>query len=671
MDVQLEKRNVLPEKQFTIMLLFLLFNFLNANCQNKNDIQPDKKQADSLFQYSKEEMKKGNYALALLPLKKSLVIYKELKNNRSIADCLNQMASIHFYQSDFKSALNYFEQSKSHFEIINYKKGIASATNNMGAVYYYLGNYPRAIENYKKALQVHEKLENKVQVAGTTQNIGNIYLELEDFKNAKKHFKLAQKAYQKTEDRAALALVLSSLGKLFLKEKNYDSALHYFTSSLSLVNKEADKQTHAEIVYNLGKLYEALEDHTQSQQLFKQSLYIAREAKSILRESAALIALGRVYHQIDQPKYAIENCEAGLELAKKINSISIQEEACKCLYDAYKSSNNIKRALLYHEQIYLLKDSLNLKQASDKILNMKFEREMLLDSITHVEKERVAEIAHQKIVEKKEKQRNVFIVAGVFALFIAAGIFSRLNFVKKSKAILQVEKDRSEHLLHNILPEEVAQELKEKGCVDAKDFDTASILFTDFQSFTEKASRLTPQELVEEINVHFKAFDQIVEDYQIEKIKTIGDAYMAAGGLPKPDVKAVKNTILAALDMQAFVLKRKQKNAVLNKPYFEMRIGVHVGPIVAGIVGVKKFQYDVWGDTVNIASRMESNGGIGKVNISSHTHSLIQEDKDLAFEYRGKISVKGKGELDMFFVSKAIKKNHSNKKKEPIASVYS
>ena len=126
---------------------------------------------------------------------------------------------------------------------------------------------------------------------------------------------------------------------------------------------------------------------------------------------------------------------------------------------------------------------------------------------------------------------------------------------------------------------------------------------------------------------------------------------MAAGGLPIPDTNAVKNTILAALEMQAFVAKRKRENNVQNKPAFDMRVGIHVGPIVAGIVGVKKFQYDIWGDTVNTASRMESNSEVGKINISQDTYLLVKDEKEFAFEYRGKLYVKGKGELEMYFVS--------------------
>ncbi|MEM6718284.1 MAG: adenylate/guanylate cyclase domain-containing protein [Bacteroidota bacterium] len=630
--------------------MFLFFVLLSWITFAQSD---QKTVADSLAAAGKEEIKNRNFDKALDFVNQSISIYQEIHDDKAIGDSYNQIATIYYYQGKPYKALTNFEKSASYFKKADFKKGLASATNNVGAIYYVLGNYSRALDHYKIAVQIHEELNNEAQVAGTTQNIGNIYSILNEFNEAKRYFDIAEKIYRKFDNEKALSLVLSSLGYIYLQEKNYTKALQNFEVSLDLAIKNKTAQTQAQVLYNLGKLYEEQEDYKTAINYYNQSLEVATASKSNSSESSALIALGTISLKIGKKANAVTNCAKGLKLAEKINSVSSQEDACKCLYDAYKASNNPAKALLYNEQMYLLRDSLNLKQTSDKILNMEFEKEMILDSIANVEKERILKLQHQEEVAKKEKQRNIFIIAVCFAIIIVLAIFSRLNYVRKSKARLQVEKDRSEHLLHNILPEEVADELKEKGYVDAQDFDTASVLFTDFKSFTETASHLTPQELVEEINIYFKSFDAIIEHYQIEKIKTIGDAYMAAGGLPKPDANAVKKTILAALDMQQFVTKRKQAHKLQNRPAFDMRVGIHVGPIVAGIVGVKKFQYDVWGDTVNIASRMESNGAIGKVNISSNTYALVKDDPDFIFEYRGKITAKGKGELEMYFVAYA------------------
>jgi class 3 adenylate cyclase len=216
-----------------------------------------------------------------------------------------------------------------------------------------------------------------------------------------------------------------------------------------------------------------------------------------------------------------------------------------------------------------------------------------------------------------------------------------------------LEKDHSEKLLLNILPEEIAEELKKKGSADARNFSMVSILFTDFKGFTELSSKLSAKELVEEINTCFIEFDEIIHKYGIEKIKTIGDAYMAAGNLPKPEIGSVKNTVLAALDMQEFICERKIQMDALGKTAFEMRSGIHTGAIVAGIVGVKKFQYDIWGDAVNTASRMESSCEVGKVNISQTTYEYLKGDNDFIFESRGKIRAKGKGFIEMWYVRKA------------------
>jgi len=210
-------------------------------------------------------------------------------------------------------------------------------------------------------------------------------------------------------------------------------------------------------------------------------------------------------------------------------------------------------------------------------------------------------------------------------------------------------------LLKNILPEEIAEELKEQGNSAARSYDLVTILFTDFKDFTSLSQEMNAIDLVNEIDANFQAFDAICERHGIEKIKTIGDAYMAAAGLPIPTIDAAKRAVLAALEMQAFVEGHMEQRRKEGKPCFAMRVGIHTGPVVAGIVGVKKFQYDIWGDTVNTASRMESSSESGKVNISQATYEHIARDPDFRFTSRGKIAVKGKGEVEMYFLELAGK----------------
>jgi class 3 adenylate cyclase len=227
-----------------------------------------------------------------------------------------------------------------------------------------------------------------------------------------------------------------------------------------------------------------------------------------------------------------------------------------------------------------------------------------------------------------------------------------LEYVRRSRAAIRKEKEISEGLLLNILPAAVADELKTKGHADAHYFDDITILFSDFQGFTTISETMTPSQLVSEINICFKTFDDITTRYGIEKIKTIGDSYMAAGGLNQ-ETSSTKSAILAALDMQEFIQARKAELDAQGLPSFGMRLGIHTGPVVAGVVGVKKFQYDLWGDTVNTASRMESHGEVGEINISEETWLRIKDDPTFVCTPRNKMYVKGKGEMSMYFVRRA------------------
>ena len=221
---------------------------------------------------------------------------------------------------------------------------------------------------------------------------------------------------------------------------------------------------------------------------------------------------------------------------------------------------------------------------------------------------------------------------------------------------LHAERRKSEELLLNTLPRKIADELKQTGKVKPVYYQSASILFTDFKDFTKLAEQLTPEELVEELDYCFSSFDMIIEAHNLEKLKTIGDSYMCVGGIPTPNRTHAIDAVLAALQIQAFMRWRRQEKIQNNQPYWKIRIGIHSGPLLAGVIGKKKFTYDVWGDAVNIASRMESSSLPGAINISQSTFELVKDFFDC--EYRGKIAVKNKGDVDMYFVN-GIKKHLS------------
>lgn len=222
--------------------------------------------------------------------------------------------------------------------------------------------------------------------------------------------------------------------------------------------------------------------------------------------------------------------------------------------------------------------------------------------------------------------------------------------IEEQKKQVQQAKEQADSLLLNILPKKVAEELKTKGSAEAVHYDQVTVLFTDFKGFTAMSEKITPKELVKDLHECFSAFDRICEKYGVEKIKTIGDAYMAAGGVPGQNKTHAADVVKAAFEFRDFVEEGKARKIKAGLPFFEIRIGIHTGPVVAGIVGVKKFQYDIWGDTVNTASRMESSGEVGKVNISESTYALLKDDASFSFENRGKIQAKGKGEMEMYFV---------------------
>ena len=357
------------------------------------------------------------------------------------------------------------------------------------------------------------------------------------------------------------------------------------------------------------------------------------------------------------------------ELMELINILTLLKEdkkaadlAYKAVYSQYKFKNKdfrdyvlstyarvfqkvgmYKEAAEGYKFLANMTDSTNQEEINTLIEKQTVHNRIEISNVNEINAKK-DEIAKKKL-EQQILVRNAFIFGFSLFLIFSIAIFFQRNKIKKGKKL-------SDELLLNILPYSIAEELKLKGSAESKLINEVTVLFTDFKGFTQLSEQFTAQELVAEINECFSAFDRIMEKNHVEKIKTIGDAYMAAGGLPSSNQTHASDVVNAALEIQQYMINYKENREKTGKLFFEIRIGVHSGPVVAGIVGIRKFAYDIWGDTVNTASRMESSGEVGKVNVSESTYKLTQEN--FMFEYRGKITAKGKGEINMYFVERKI-----------------
>ncbi|MFN8359514.1 MAG: adenylate/guanylate cyclase domain-containing protein [Candidatus Kapaibacterium sp.] len=314
-----------------------------------------------------------------------------------------------------------------------------------------------------------------------------------------------------------------------------------------------------------------------------------------------------------------------------------------------------QRAGLYAQEALILSEKLHFKAGQAAAyksigLSAMYKLQGASDKKEELGKmeQRMRETIAQKEIEKQKLVRDVSIAGLALVLLFSALLYNRFRLITRQKIIIETEKKRSEELLLNILPVDVAEELKTKGKAAAKQFNEVTVMFTDFKGFTQISEKLTPDELVAEIDTCFKAFDAIVDKYHIEKIKTMGDSYMCVGGLPRPNADHARSVVQAAIEIREYMDRHNAERLKANTVVFDMRIGIHSGSVVAGIVGAKKFAYDIWGDTVNIASRMESSGEEGKINISGATYELVKNH--VICTPRGKVHAKNKGEIDMYFV---------------------
>lgn len=482
----------------------------------------------------------------------------------------------------------------------------------------------KALSFAKRAHDLANQQNNSGMAGSAAYLVAQVYERQRNVRNQEVWLKSALKYAKQAKDSDLIIKSVVKRSQLAVKDRNYRKAYQINQEAFDYFSQKGTSMSDLEDAFEMQK----------SQ--------IAKEKRSLEREKEELLAevnnLSAERDQLSEDKSSlVANQKKLVQENKKVqNEISEKEEKLKSVSKEKEEATRLakKKAEEY-----------------EKLSHEALAQEAALE-------ETRANLAEAELAKQQsENLRNMSIGGAAFVVVLALFFFSlyrssrkaKRNIEEKSK-IIEQERERSDELLLNILPKEIASELKEYGKAKARKYDEVTVLFSDFKNFTRISEQLSPEELVEELDKCFKAFDFIISQYpEIEKIKTIGDAYMCATGLSSKRGHPA-NLIKASMEMQEFLEEQKQERIRLGKPYFEARIGVHTGPVVAGVVGVNKFAYDIWGDTVNIAARMEANCEVGRVNISETTHGLVKYE--FPCEYRGKVQAKNKGAIDMYYVKR-------------------
>jgi len=601
-------------------------------------------------------------------------IFTLLDNKRGEAITTANIGYLYFSQDNYKKAIEYYYKSLLSAEEITDSSRVAALLGNLGIIYYNQGYYSKSLDLYLKSLKIRENMGDMQGVAYVYGNLGLIYDAQGDLDKSLVYYNKSLAIREEINDSMGIASALCNIGEVHNTRKEYTKALENFQKAFYIASAIDYQEVVATALINIGDVYNAQGDFTKATEYYNKTLALNKNNENKRGVAYSYKKLGDVYYSQMNFENALKNYQNSIAIADSVGLKDLLKDDYKAVSTLYVKMGNFEKAYLFHALYSDIRDSIYNEESINQIADMqaKYETEKQEEEINLLKKE-----SEVQTLKYSKGKLFVFFISGTLILFIIFAILTfrayRLNkkakvaleiqnkeiseqkeLITKSRADLAVEKQKSDNLLLNILPFETAEELKTNGYASVRHYNHVSVMFTDFVDFTRITENLTPVELIGELNKFFIRFDDIIGKYNLEKIKTIGDAYMCAGGLPHRDSENPKKVVLAALEIQKFVNECNKEKLESNEPIWEIRIGIHTGDIIAGVVGKKKFAYDIWGDTVNTASRMESSGESGKINISGYTYKYVRDYFDCT--YRGKVKAKNKEDIDMYFVD-GIKKD--------------
>ena len=565
--------------------------------------------------------------------------------NRVVADSLESVYhSGQFFENDRLQLL--FDLARNHPDpekVLKFSNELLRRAKASNSIEYIIGAYIQkgnalrlkgdlnlALQNFLEGFKIANEEERKRELGILYKNIADVYSGMGDYRNAILNYKNAIPILKAENDSISYADAMENIGDEYnLKLVKPDSALLFFKESGAIYRALDYKLGIAYNLGNVGLAYALKGENDIAERNIGQATEMLEELGDYYPICVYLTYMSDIYAERGDWDAAFGFAHKSLDLANQHSLKEQISDAYLKLSELYEKRGNTKESLKYYQNHIAFRDSVTNIVVVQEVANQRVAQKQIEVDLLN---------------QQKRNQKIIFI-----AMIIIAGltIILLLTLYWYYRAISK-EKKISEKLLHNILPSETAEELKEYGKVQAKKFESVTVLFTDFKDFTRYSASLTPENLVRSVDYYFSKFDEVFRKHGLEKIKTIGDAYMCVGGLHYHKEDHALKMVLAAIEINEFVRDSKKLSSK-NETRFDMRIGINTGAVVAGVVGIEKFAYDIWGDTVNVASRMQSNSAPGKINISENTYELIKDTFDS--EYRGEFEVKNKGMMKMYYVN--------------------
>jgi adenylate cyclase len=630
----------------------------------------------------------GDFPAAMEQLGKARVLHAELGNTRGLAVVALHTASVHTVTGYYEEALAENQRALEYFTEGGDLAAAAVAIGNMGNVYLHSGSYPEALEHYRRALQVHEELGDRHGVARVTGNMGNVHHYTGEFSQALEHYHRALVAQEELGVLVSVAHLCMNIGILFKNRGSFPEALEYTRRSLSIHEELGGRDGIAEALAAIGNVYSSTGSYPEALEYLERALVLNEELGNRHGIAYTTSNLGTAHSSAGDHAAAAEQFRRAREqyeligdhsgvtrvtgfMTTELITLGEFEEAASLIEQQASSEFHDPRAhaLFLRNKALMSEHHGDLEAAQDEL-----QQALSIVKELGARGQEAEYHLHLRDLAQKRNDFAAYIEHNTEHARISEEIRGRdatqrmamLEAERKMEAERR-EREKERALLHGALPQRIAERMLRGESVSGDQYESAGVIFLDIVGFTTLSALLQPHQVVLILEKLFTSMDAVMERHGVMKIKTIGDSYMAVAFPDESqpsDLNGSDQAVRAAhaaLDMLDVV-----RNPLVDllglttdelpeglPSTLEVRIGIHCGPVTAGVIGTQRLQYDVWGDTVNVASRMESSGLPGRVNITKSMADLLAPTNSFVLDPRGSVEVKGKGAMEMFFLGRA------------------